>query len=105
MTPARLIVPPQETPLQGSGPAPSDRSLTHRALIFAALSNGPSGVRGLAYGNDNLGTFRGRGALGVRYEDDQKGTGRVRGVGRAGLKGPEKEIDCGYSPTTARLLT
>jgi len=105
MTPARLIVRPQKTPLEGSVPVPSDRSITHRALILAALSNGPCELRGFAYGNDNLGTLRALGALGVRYEDDQKGTVRLRGVGLAGLKAPEAEIDCGHSPTTARLLT
>jgi 3-phosphoshikimate 1-carboxyvinyltransferase len=88
MTSARLVVRPQRSPLEGSVPVPSDRSITHRA-----------------YGNDNLGTLRALGALGVRYEDDQKGTVRLRGVGLAGLKAPEKELDCGHSPTTARLLT
>ena len=85
-------------------PVPSDRSITHRALILAALSNGPCELRGFAYGNDNLGTLGALGALGVRFEDDQKGTVRLRGVGLAGLKAPSEPIDCGYSPTTARLL-
>jgi len=104
MTPARLLVRPQRGPLEGSVPVPSDRSITHRALILAALSNGPCELRGFAYGNDNLGTLRALGALGVRYEDDEKGTVRLRGVGLAGLKQPTAEIDCGHSPTTARLL-
>jgi len=104
MTLARLIVRPQHRPLEGSVPVPSDRSITHRALILAALSNGPCELRGFAYGNDNLGTLRALGALGVRFEDDGKGTVRLRGVGLAGLKAPSAEIDCGHSPTTARLL-
>jgi 3-phosphoshikimate 1-carboxyvinyltransferase len=104
MTPARLVVRPQVTPLEGSVPVPSDRSITHRALILAALSNGPCELRGFAYGNDNLGMLRALGALGVRFEDDQKGTVRLRGVGLAGLSPPAREIDCGHSPTTARLL-
>jgi 3-phosphoshikimate 1-carboxyvinyltransferase len=104
MTPARLLVRPQRTPLEGSVPVPSDRSITHRALILGALSNGPCELRGFAYGNDNLGTLRALGALGVRFEDDHKGTVRLRGVGLAGLKAPNTEIDCGHSPTTARLL-
>ena len=104
MTKARLHVRPQKRPLEGSVPVPSDRSITHRALILAALSNGPCELRGFAYGNDNLGTLRALGALGVRYEDDQKGTVRVRGKGLNGLKAPTEPIDCGHSPTTARLL-
>src|SRR5450432_2783803 len=105
MTQARLVVRPQRSPLEGSVPVPSDRSITHRALILGALSNGPSELRGFAYGSDNLGTLRALGALGVRFEDDQKGTVRLRGVGLAGLKAPEAPLDCGHSPTTARLLT
>lgn len=105
MTQARLVVRPQRSPLEGSVPVPSDRSITHRALILGALSNGPCELRGFAYGSDNLGTLRALGALGVRFEDDQKGTVRLRGVGLAGLKAPEADLDCGHSPTTARLLT
>ena len=104
MTPARLVIRPQKSPLEGSVPVPSDRSITHRTLILAALSNGPCELRGFAYGNDNLGTLRALGALGVRFEDDQKGTVRLRGVGLAGLQAPTADIDCGHSPTTARLL-
>jgi 3-phosphoshikimate 1-carboxyvinyltransferase len=102
---ARLLIRPQRSPLEGSVPVPSDRSITHRALILAALSNGPCELRGFAYGSDNLGTLRALGALGVRYEDDQKGTVRLRGVGLAGLKAPTAPLDCGHSATTARLLT
>jgi 3-phosphoshikimate 1-carboxyvinyltransferase len=105
MSLARLLIRPQRSPLEGSVPVPSDRSITHRALILAALSNGPCELRGFAYGNDNLGTLRALGALGVRFEDDQKGTVRLRGVGLLGLKAAQGPIDCGHSPTTARLLT
>jgi 3-phosphoshikimate 1-carboxyvinyltransferase len=105
MTVARLIVRPQRRPLEGSVPVPSDRSITHRALILAALSNAPCELRGFAYGSDNLGTLRALGALGVRFEDDGKGTVRLRGVGLRGLKAPATDIDCGLSRTTARLLT
>jgi 3-phosphoshikimate 1-carboxyvinyltransferase len=102
---ARLLVRPCKEPLRGSVPVPSDRSITHRALIVAALSNGPCELRGFAYGNDNLNTLRALRALSVRYEDDERGTVRVRGVGLAGLKKPESDIDCGHSETALRLLS
>jgi 3-phosphoshikimate 1-carboxyvinyltransferase len=105
MSVARLLIRPQQSPLEGSVPVPSDRSITHRALILAALSNGPCELRGFAYGNDNLATLRALGAVGVRFEDDQKGTVRLRGVGLAGLKAPDGPLDCGHSASTARLLT
>jgi 3-phosphoshikimate 1-carboxyvinyltransferase len=102
--PSRLIVSPAQKALSGSVPVPSDRSITHRALLLSALSNGPCELRGFAYGSDNLGMLRALAQLGVRYEDDQKGTLRIRGVGLRGLTPPTKPLDCGHSPTIARLL-
>ncbi|MGC4088690.1 MAG: 3-phosphoshikimate 1-carboxyvinyltransferase [Polyangiaceae bacterium] len=102
---ARLLVRPAKVGLRGSVPVPSDRSITHRALIVSALTNGPSELHGFAYGSDNLNTLRALGALGVRYEDDTRGGIRVRGVGLAGLKPPSEPIDCGYSETSLRLLS
>lgn len=102
---ARLVVRPCKEPLRGSVPIPSDRSITHRALIVAALSNGPCELRGFAYGNDVLSTLRALGALGVRYEDDGRGTVRMRGVGLAGFTPPTADIDCGHSETLLRLMT
>lgn len=102
--PSRLIVHPAQKPLSGSVPVPSDRSITHRALILAALSNGPCELRGFAYGNDNLGMLGALAALGVRYEDDKKGTLRIRGGGLRGLTAPQEPLNCGHSPTIARLL-
>lgn len=100
-----LRVHPQKRPLRGSVPVPSDRSITHRALVLAALSNGPCEIRGFGYGNDNLCTLRALGALGVRHEDDGRGTIRLRGVGLDGLKAPEAPLDCGRSPSCLRLLS
>jgi 3-phosphoshikimate 1-carboxyvinyltransferase len=102
---ARLVVHPCKEPLRGSVPIPSDRSITHRAVIVAALTNGPCELRGFGYGNDVLNTLRALGALGVRYEDDGRGTVRVRGVGLAGFTAPSADIDCGHSETALRLLT
>jgi len=98
-------VSPQSRPLRGSVPVPSDRSITHRALVLAALSNGPCEIRGFGYGSDNLATLKALGALGVRYEDDGRGTIRLRGLGLAGLKEPQAPLDCGRSPSCLRLLS
>jgi 3-phosphoshikimate 1-carboxyvinyltransferase len=104
MTGSSIVVRPQTKPLHGSVPVPSDRSITHRALVLAALSNGPSEIRGFGYGTDNLKTLSALSALGVRHEDDGRGTLRVRGVGLRGLTAPSAELDCGRSPTCLRLL-
>jgi 3-phosphoshikimate 1-carboxyvinyltransferase len=105
MIASRLLVRTQKKPLHGSVPVPSDRSITHRALILAGLSNGPCELRGFGYGSDNLRTLRALAALGVRYEDDGRGTLKLRGVGLNGLVAPSAPLDCGRSPTCLRLLT
>jgi 3-phosphoshikimate 1-carboxyvinyltransferase len=100
-----LLVRPQKKPLHGSVPVPSDRSITHRALILAALSNGPCELRGFGYGADNRHMLEALAALGVRSEDDGRGTLSLRGVGLAGLAAPTGALDCGRSSTCLRLLT
>jgi 3-phosphoshikimate 1-carboxyvinyltransferase len=102
---SRLVVRTQKKPLHGSVPVPSDRSITHRALILAALSNGPCELRGFGYGSDNQVMLAALAALGVRYEDDGRGTLKIRGVGLNGLVAPSAPIDCGRSATCLRLLT
>lgn len=86
-------------------PVPSDRSITLRALLVGALSNGPCELRGFGYGGDTGTMLNALSALGVRTEDDGRGTVRLRGVGLQGLRPPESAIDCGKSGTVLRLLT
>ncbi|MCC6899566.1 MAG: 3-phosphoshikimate 1-carboxyvinyltransferase [Polyangiaceae bacterium] len=101
---ARLIVQPLSRPLGGSVPVPADKSISHRALIMAALTHGPCQLEGFSYGEDNVATQRAFAQMGVRIEDDAHGTLRVHGVGLDGLAAPSSEIDCGNSGTTMRLL-
>ncbi len=102
---ARLIVKPLSRPLLGSVPVPADKSISHRALILAALAGGRSELRGFSYGEDNVATQRAFGQMGVSIEDDAHGTLRVHGVGLDGLSAPSADIDCGNSGTTMRLLS
>ena len=99
-----FLVRPQKTPLRGSVPVPSDKSIAHRALVLAALATGDTSIRGFAYGGDNVSTLEAMRAMGVRIEDDGAGTLRVRGVGLSGLVAPAGPIDCGNSGTTMRIL-
>lgn len=101
----RLVVAPAGGPLRGSVPVPSDKSISHRALILAALGAGRSELRRFSYGEDNVSTLAAFRALGVGMEDDGRGTLGVHGVGLAGLSGPSGDIDCGNSGTTMRLLS
>lgn len=101
-----LVVHPIAKPLHGSVPVPSDKSIGHRALLFASLCEGTSTLRGFSYGEDNVSTANAMRAMGVTIEDDKaKGVVRVTGAGLFGLKAPQEPLDCGNSGTTMRLLT
>ncbi len=100
----RLVVHPQRSPLAGSVPVPSDKSIGHRALLFGALAHGTSEVRRFSYGEDNVATLGALRAMGVAIDDDGDGTLRVHGVGLHGLRAPTAPLDCGNSGTTMRLL-
>ena len=84
---------------------PGDKSISHRALMLAALSDGTSRVRGLLTSADVRSTASVLRALGVAIPDLTEGEIEVRGVGRRGLRASAADLDCGNSGTTARLLS
>lgn len=101
----RLLVHPMTKPLIGSVPVPSDKSIGHRAVIFASLAQGRSVVRGFSYGEDNVATMKAFAAMGVGFDDDRAGTLAVEGRGLEALSTPREPLDCGNSGTTMRLLS
>jgi len=100
-----LVVHPQEGPLQGSVPVPSDKSIGHRALLFSSMCEGVSNIRGFSYGEDNVSTANAMRAMGVTVEDVSPTEVRVSGAGLFGLSASAAPLDCGNSGTTMRLLT
>jgi 3-phosphoshikimate 1-carboxyvinyltransferase len=91
-------------PLCGRLRVPGDKSVSHRALLFAAMATGTSRLSGLADGDD---VARSRAAierLGARVRDTAGGEVVVRGAGFEGLAEPDGVIDCGNSGTSIRLL-
>lgn len=88
--------------LSGRVRAPGDKSISHRALIFAALADGESRIDGLLESDDVLATARAAQALGAQIERLESGRWRIVGQGR--LAQPQGVIDCGNSGTAARLL-
>lgn len=98
-----LFVEPQQKPLFGIVPVPSDKSITHRALIFAALASGESALTISHMGDDNRSTLAALRALGVGIAESDGGV-VVTGVGLHGLTPSASPIDCGNSGTTMRLF-
>ncbi len=91
------------SPLRGEVHVPGDKSIGHRALIFAGLAEGDCVVRGLSGGLDNLATAEALREMGVSIEREGS-TARIGGVGLRGLRIPRGQLDCGNSGTTMRLL-
>lgn len=95
-------------PLRGRVRVPGDKSIGHRALLFGALAEGSSIVRGLSGGLDNAATAEAMRQMGARIElEGDPGTGvvaRIEGVGLHGLRMPGGALDCGNSGTTMRML-
>ena len=89
-------------PLRGRLRPPGDKSISHRALILAALAEGQSSMEGLLEADDVLRTAAAVRAFGAGVE--QAGPGRWRVTGAGGFIAPAETIDCGNSGTGARLL-
>ncbi len=90
--------------LSGSVTVPGDKSISHRALMLAALAVGESRVSGLLEGEDVLATAAALRAMGAILERDESGIWHVHGVGVGGLLQPAQVLDMGNSGTSARLL-
>jgi 3-phosphoshikimate 1-carboxyvinyltransferase len=92
-------------PLRGRLRVPGDKSISHRALVFAALADGPSRLGHLADGDDVRRTRDALERFGVRIRDVPDGSVAIAGRGIDALHEPHTVIDCGNSGTTIRLLT
>ena len=83
---------------------PGDKSISHRALIFGALTVGETRISGLLEGEDVINTANAMRALGARVERTGEGAWRVFGVGVVGFRAPDGVLDFGNSGTGCRLV-
>lgn len=91
--------------LHGEIEVPGDKSVSHRALMLAAVAEGTSRVRGFLEGEDTRATARILEQLGVGVEMPARHERVIHGVGLHGLRAPSGRLDCGNSGTGMRLLT
>lgn len=89
--------------LSGTVSVPGDKSISHRALMFASLALGQSTINNLLEGHDCIATLQVMRSLGVHISLED-GTWIVNGRGKAGLVEPISVLDCKNSGTTIRLL-
>lgn len=90
--------------LHGRLRVPGDKSISHRAVMLAALADGVTEISGFLEGADSLATLGAFQAMGVRTEGPSDGRLVVHGVGLHGLRSATGALDLGNSGTSMRLL-
>jgi 3-phosphoshikimate 1-carboxyvinyltransferase len=89
--------------LRGSPVIPGDKSISHRALILGALSQGQTEIKNILESGDVHSTASCLRQMGVEILKVGDKT-IVRGYGGYKFKEPREILDCGNSGTTMRLL-
>ena len=93
-----------EHPLKGEISVPGDKSISHRAVMFGALSKGTTEVTNFLQGADCLSTIDCFRRLGIAIENTSEKI-IVHGKGLHGLTKSDKILDVGNSGTTTRLIS
>jgi 3-phosphoshikimate 1-carboxyvinyltransferase len=78
----------------------SDKSISHRCVMFAMLAQGESKIRNFLRAEDTLNSLEIVKNLGAKVEDD----GELISISSSGIKESENILDCGNSGTGIRLF-
>ncbi|MEE8223484.1 MAG: 3-phosphoshikimate 1-carboxyvinyltransferase [Alphaproteobacteria bacterium] len=89
---------------EGDIRVPGDKSISHRALMVAAVAVGETVVHGLLESDDVLRTAAALESLGAELARGDAGLCKIEGVGVGGLAEPDRVLDMGNSGTGTRLL-
>jgi len=88
--------------VHGHVAVPGDKSISHRAVLFGAIGEGETVVRGFGHSADTDATIRAMQTLGADVSEDGPDGLVVQGVGLRGLR--SGEVDCANAGTLMRLL-
>ncbi len=99
-----FIIQPSDS-LNGEIRVPGDKSMSHRSIMLGSLAEGVTHVKGFLNAEDAMSTLKAFRAMGVEITDPVNGEVTINGVGKYGLKAPEKPLDLGNSGTSMRLLS
>ena len=94
----------KKRPLKGEITVPGDKSISHRAVMFGALSQGTTEVTNFLQGADCLSTIDCFRRLGIQIENTTEKI-LVHGKGLHGLTKSDSILDVGNSGTTTRLIS
>jgi len=92
-----------ERGLKGVVTIPSDKSVSHRAIMFSSLAKGKSIIKNFSGGADCISTLNLFKNLGIEIEYLDNKTVKVCSEGK--FKSDFRELDCGNSGTTMRLCS
>ncbi len=90
-------------PLYGTATIPGDKSISHRAALFAALAKGESLIENFLVSGVTNAMLHALSTLGIPYSLTGT-TLRIKGNGIRGFRTPQNAIHCGNSATTMRML-
>ena len=90
--------------LRGELSVPGDKSISHRSVMFGALADGLTEIRGFLNGADCLATISCFSRMGIRIEQNADAV-LVHGNGLRGLAQPQDTLDCQNSGTSLRLIS
>ena len=100
-----VLIKKQDIAIKGIIDVAPDKSISHRALIFAAFAYGKTKISNLLEGEDVLKTAQALRQMGVDISKNSDGSWSVIGVGYCGLNESNDVVDMGNSGTAARLLS
>lgn len=89
--------------LQGIIELPGDKSISHRAAMFAAMAKGQTKITNFATSADCASTLSCLEKLGVKVERENN-TVYIESTGKTGFSASKDELDCGNSGTTMRMI-
>jgi 3-phosphoshikimate 1-carboxyvinyltransferase len=89
--------------LQGIIQLPGDKSISHRAAMFAAMAEGETKITNFATSADCASTLSCLEKLGVWIKREEN-TVFIEGLGKTGFTAPTAELDCGNSGSTMRMM-
>lgn len=93
-----------EKPLRGEITIPGDKSISHRSVMFGAISQGTTEITNFLQGQDCLSTISCFRKMGIEIENTSERI-LVHGRGLHGLTAPTEILDAGNSGTTTRLIS
>lgn len=91
-------------PLHGAVTPPPSKSQAHRLIICAALAQGRSIIKNIAFSQDIRATLCCISALGASWTERESGVIAVEGIGGKEYTGALPHLDCGESGSTLRFF-